>query len=73
MKLHEQRNEYLNALRAVYDEVHAARCSILRKIASPYGDGSRSNMINAETDILPRLEWILQNLPAEAWPDDCRF
>jgi len=72
MKLHEQRDHYVSALRAVYDDVHAARCSILRKIASPYGDGSRSNMVNAETDILPRLEEILRNLPAEAWPEDCR-
>jgi hypothetical protein len=70
MKLHEQRDHYVETLREVYDAVHAARCSILRKIASPYGDGSRSNMVNATTDILPRLEEILSSLPAEAWPRD---
>lgn len=38
------------------------RATILRKMASPYGDGSRSNMVNAETDVLPRLNDILDTL-----------
>jgi len=40
------------------------RSAILRKMAAPYGDGSRSNMVNAETDVLPRLADIIETLAA---------
>jgi hypothetical protein len=64
MKLHEQR-EVLTA--AVYDarrDLQAMHDSVRRKVAAPYGDGSKSNMVNAETDVLPRLMEIIRSLDA---------
>jgi hypothetical protein len=31
-------------------------------MASPYGDGSKSNMVNAETDVLPQLGDLMETL-----------
>ena len=38
--------------------------SINKKMSMPYGDGSRSNMVNAETDVLPALHSILNDVSA---------
>lgn len=58
MRLHEQRDTLRTAVTDARVELGELISSIRRKMAAPYGDGSRSNMVNAETDILPRLRAI---------------
>lgn len=55
MKLHTQRDLLAATLADVDALAGMAQLNISRKIAAPYGDGSHSNMVNAETDILPHL------------------
>jgi hypothetical protein len=62
MRLNEQRDTLVEAVEDAGCELLGLRASILRKMAAPYGDGSRSNMVNAETDVLPRLTAILDRL-----------
>lgn len=62
MRLNEQRDTLVEAVEAAGCDVSALHAAILRKMASPYGDGSKSNMINAETDVLPRLSSIFNTL-----------
>ena len=62
MRIHEQRDRLIDAVRAAEDELRAMRSAVLRKIASPYGDGSRSDMVNATTDVVPRLQAVLDLL-----------
>jgi hypothetical protein len=62
MRLNEQRDTLVEAIEDAGQDLVSLRAAILRKMAAPYGDGSRSNMINAETDVLPRLTAILDAL-----------
>ena len=62
MRLKEQRDTLVEAIEDAGCDLIALRSAILRKIAAPYGDGSKSNLINAETDVLPRLVAILDSL-----------
>jgi len=62
MRLNEQRNEMARAIENAACELIGLRSAIHRKMAAPYGDGSRSNMVNAETDVLPRLQAALNTL-----------
>lgn len=62
MKLHEQRNELRQLVTAVYDDLVALTSRIQRKTACPYGDGSYSDMVNANTDVLPQLTDIRMKL-----------
>jgi hypothetical protein len=62
MKLHQQRERLIDGILGASTDLKYLRSSILRKMAAPYGDGSRSNMVNAETDVLPRLASILDTL-----------
>jgi len=55
MKLHTQRDTLSATLTEIRSELRAMICSVDRKIRAPYGDGTRSNSVNAETDVLPRL------------------
>lgn len=55
MKLHTQRDTLFAGLTEIHAEVRDLIISIDRKMAAPYGDGTRSNMVNASTDVLPRL------------------
>jgi hypothetical protein len=64
MRLNEQRDTLVEAIEDAGCDLIGLRASILRKMAAPYGDGSRSNMVNAETDVLPRLVTILDRLQA---------
>jgi hypothetical protein len=64
MKLYEQRNTLRNGILDASIDLKYMRSAILRKMAAPYGDGSRSNMVNAETDVLPRLADIIETLAA---------
>ena len=62
MRLHERdkaRGELLNTLE---EQIRDMKRSIERKMAQPYGDGSTSNMVNATTDVIPRLEDMLKEL-----------
>lgn len=56
MKIHEQNDELKNCLADVVEAITLMRCAVIRKCSMPYGDGSRSNMVNADTDVLPKLE-----------------
>lgn len=62
MRLNEQRDTLVEAIEDAGCELIGMRAAVLRKIAAPYGDGSKSNMVNAETDVLPRLTAILDTL-----------
>jgi len=62
MKLHQQRERLIDGIVDASTDLKYFRSAILRKMAAPYGDGSRSNMVNAETDVLPRLNDILNTL-----------
>jgi hypothetical protein len=64
MKLHEQRERLIDGILGASTDLKYMRSAILRKMAAPYGDGSRSNMVNAETDVLPRLADIIETLAA---------
>jgi hypothetical protein len=62
MRLNEQRDTLVEAIEDAGCDLIALRLAILRKMAAPYGDGSKSNMVNAETDVLPRLVAVLDTL-----------
>ncbi len=62
MRLHEQNKERAKVLADIEAELRDFRASVLRKIAAQYPDGSRDNLINAETDVLPRIEWLLRGI-----------
>ena len=62
MRLNEQRDALVNGILDASIDLNYFRSAILRKMAAPYGDGSKSNMVNAETDVLPRLNAILDTL-----------
>ena len=62
MKLHQQRERLIDGILGASTDLKYLRSSILRKMAAPYGDGSRSNMVNVETDVLPRLVNVLDIL-----------
>jgi hypothetical protein len=62
MRLNEQRDALVNGILDASIDLNYLRSAILRKIAAPYGDGSKSNMVNVETDVLPRLNAILDTL-----------
>ena len=64
MKLHQQRERLIDGILGASTDLKYLRSAILRKMAAPYGDGSRSNMVNAETDVLPRLADIIETLAA---------
>jgi len=62
MRLNEQRNRLIDGIVDASIDLKYFRSAILGKMAASYGDGSRSNMVNAETDVLPRLNDILDTL-----------
>lgn len=62
MRLNEQRDTLAEAVEAAAGDLRSFRSAVLRKMAAPYGDGSRSNMVNAETDVLPRISDLLDTL-----------
>lgn len=62
MRLNEQRERLIDGIVDASTDLKYFRSAILRKIAATYGDGSRSNMVNAETDVLPRINDILDTL-----------
>lgn len=62
MRLNEQRDHLMNEIAQASSNLKFMRSAILRKMASPYGDGSRSNMVNAESDVLPQLQAVLDLL-----------
>ena len=62
MKLNEQRDQLVEGIVNASIDLQYLRSAILRKMASPYGDGSKSNMVNAETDVLPQLGDLMETL-----------
>lgn len=65
MRLNEQRNVMADAIDTAGVSLLGLRARVLRKMAAPYGDGTRSNMVNAETDVLPIIERIVSDLADE--------
>ena len=68
MKIHEQVEEMRSLLADIVEELTLFRCSVIRKCAARYPDGSTSTMVNADTDVLPRLEQLRQSV----WDFQCR-
>lgn len=62
MRLCTQRDELANAAESAASDVRSLMARLRRKMAAPYGDGTRSNMVNAETDVLPALYDIVLEL-----------
>ena len=62
MRLNHQRDRLIQCTAEACHAVTHMRSAIIAKMNSPYGDGSKSNMVNAETDVLPRLNEILTTL-----------
>lgn len=60
MRLHEQRDTLAASLAGVADALSDLHARIERKISMPYGDGSRSVMVNATTDVLPCLRSLME-------------
>jgi hypothetical protein len=71
MRLNEQRERLIDGILGASTDLKYMRSAILRKMAAPYADGSRSNMVNAETDVLPRINDILDTLAAVLESVDC--
>lgn len=55
MKLHTQRDTLHAGLTDLHAEIRDMICRIDRKMRAPYSDGTRSNQVNASTDVLPTL------------------
>lgn len=55
MRLNDQRDRAVEAIDDVAERLHQLRCRIVRKIGMSYPDGSRSDMVNATSDVLPQL------------------
>lgn len=64
MRLSTQRDTLTEANRNATEALRALMIRIRRKMAMPYGDGTRTNMVNAETDVLPTLYDIQLDLDA---------
>lgn len=62
MRLNEQHDRLIDGIVDASTGLKYFRSAILRKMPAHYGDGSRSNMVNAETDVLPRINDILDTL-----------
>jgi hypothetical protein len=62
MRLNEQRDTLLAAVDDASRLIHELRCRVLRKTTQPYGDGSRSDVVNVNSDVLPQLVEVLDRL-----------
>ena len=62
MRLIDQRDAAAEAIDDVVERLHGLRCRVVRKITMPYPDGSRSDMVNATSDVLPQLVEVLDIL-----------
>jgi len=58
MTIHEQLAALRQAVAIAESELNSLRCSIDRKVRAPPPDGSTDNLVNATTDVLPRIEYI---------------
>ena len=62
MRLNEQRDQLVQGVASACIEVKCMRAAVIQKMNAPYGDGSKSNMVNGVTDVLPRLRSVLEIL-----------
>tara|TARA_R100000458_G_scaffold52071_1_gene53336 strand:- start:730 stop:933 length:204 start_codon:yes stop_codon:yes gene_type:complete len=62
MRLHEQRNLLQSRCEATVTEIRNLQRRLQDKTASPFGDGTYSNMVNVDTDVLPALRAVLDIL-----------
>jgi hypothetical protein len=62
MRLNEQRDELERGIRHAWQEIRQLRYRVWKKTSMPYGDGSRSDMVNANSDVLPQLYEIMADL-----------
>lgn len=68
MRLDEQRDRMRRAIEEAAAATRAVQGRVTRKMAATYADGSRSDMVNASSDVLPGLVAILDVL-ADAMMD----
>ena len=59
MRLHQQRDLLQNHCVAAISELRDLQRRLHRKTTSPYGDGTYSNMVNVDTDVLPALRAVI--------------
>lgn len=62
MKLHERDKERGRLLDEIERKLKILKEHLHRKMAAPYDDGSTSNMVNAETDVLPEINGLIRDL-----------
>jgi len=60
--IYDQRNKLFENAESAIAQLQDLRANLLRKIAAPYGDGSHSNMVNVETDVIPQIESLISTL-----------
>ena len=58
MKIHEQNKVLKDRLITIADDIVSLEMALERKTGSPYPDGSRDNLVNIATDVLPVLDSI---------------
>lgn len=55
MRLSEQRDTAVKAMELETDQIRHLIVALHRKMRAPFPDGTVSNQVNAETDVLPTL------------------
>jgi len=61
MRLHEQATAQRELLNTVEEDVRSLIGSLARKMQAPFGDGSRSNLVNGE-QIVSELHVLINKL-----------
>lgn len=64
MRLHEEVIMLRAAIRKAEADLFTFKCSIDRKVRAPYPDGTTGPEVNANTDVLPRIDAIRAELAA---------
>ena len=62
MKLHEHRDQLQQTLIRTHHDLHELVNYLRMKIGRTYPDGTRDNLVNAETDVLPALHELIRAL-----------
>jgi hypothetical protein len=62
MRLHEQASKRAEVIESVKNRLNNMRIALDRKVRAPYGDGSTSDQVNANTDVFPEIEECLRLL-----------
>lgn len=65
MRLIDQRNLQATAIKDATQSLWDLMAAVQRKTSMPYGDGTRSDMVNATSDVLPGL-WNIMGILSPA-------